>query len=166
MWPLVSGHSRSLQSGFRRSLLPSLSCKSLQSRIFMTLDKSGKLDQPEFSAASLWCCKIEKIPGLWIKAIVSFTFWAAKSRVGIFWRKTLMEKAMISQLKKIYSAVSKAWFYPKLQWLFFSVDLVRPLPCVFRVTKLYIFNFCLKINGDEPSDLLFFRAWNVRPEYF
>lgn len=32
----------------------------------------------------LWCCKIERIPGLWIKAIVSFTFWAAKSRVGIF----------------------------------------------------------------------------------
>ena len=31
-------------------VIPSLSCKS---RIFMTLDKSGKLDQPEFSAASL-----------------------------------------------------------------------------------------------------------------
>ena len=44
-------------------------------KIFMTLDKSGKLDQPEFSSCYIFLC-VAKLKNAWImiKSIVSFTF--------------------------------------------------------------------------------------------
>ena len=118
-------------------------------KIFMTLDKSGKLDQPEFSSCYIFLC-VAKLKNAWImiKSIVSFTFFWAYKPWEILSKNFNGKKRWSVSLKKIFSTVSKACM--GVHYLAFFVS----LSFTFLISVGFIFSWICQVFHHE-------RIWHL-----